>query len=247
MKERFRGILASQTAVSAAYILFGLVLLLRPGLSGRLICTLLGLGALLFGAVKLASYWRLKEMGGFQTDLFLGVIFAAVGIFTLVQPGIILSLLPIVRGIALMLGGLSKVQRAFQLKGMNYSRWTVVLGTGILTSLLGEGEYWLRPPYGILDEQARSWCGGPLILWSVDPEDWKDEDVDRVVAAVTEHVSDGDIILMHDLFPSSVDAALRVVDALLGKGYCFATVEQLLAQRGVAPEAGASYRRAAKN
>ena len=81
----------------------------------------------------------------------------------------------------------------------------------------------------------------------MDPEDWKDEDVDRVVAAVTEHVSDGDIILMHDLFPSSVDAALRVVDALLGKGYCFATVEQLLAQRGVAPEAGASYRRAAKN
>ena len=137
MKERFRGILASQTAVSAAYILFGLVLLLRPGLSGSLICTLLGLGALLFGAVKLASYWRLKELGGFQTDLFLGVIFAAVGIFTLVQPGIILSILPIVLGIALMLGGLSKVQRAFQLKGMNYSRWTVVLGTGILTSLLG--------------------------------------------------------------------------------------------------------------
>ena len=136
-----------------------------------------------------------------------------------------------------------------ELKGLTRSGFDLQVGKtrALLTSLLGEGEYWLRPPYGILDEQARSWCGGPLILWSVDPEDWKDEDVDRVVAAVMEHVSDGDIILMHDLFPSSVDAALRVVDALLGKGYCFATVEQLLAQRGVAPEAGASYRRAAKN
>ncbi len=150
-----------------------------------------------------------------------------------------------------------------ELKGLTRSGFDLQVGKtrALLTSLLGEGEYWLRPPYGMLGAPRstlrpstalfrsgpRSWCGGPLILWSVDPEDWKDEDVDRVVAAVTEHVSDGDIILMHDLFPSSVDAALRVVDALLGKGYCFATVEQLLAQRGVAPEAGASYRRAAKN
>lgn len=137
MKERFRGILASQTAVSTAYILFGLILLLRPGLSGGLICTAMGLGALLFGVVKLVSYWRLKEVGSFQIDLFLGVIFAAVGIFTLVQPGVILSILPIVLGIALVLGGLSKVQRAFQLKGMGYSRWAVVLGTGLLTCLVG--------------------------------------------------------------------------------------------------------------
>lgn len=137
MKERFRGVLASQMAVSAAYVLFGLVLLIWPGLSGGLICTILGLGTLMFGVVKLISYWRLKELGGFQADLFLGVIFAAVGIFILTQPGIVLSILPIVLGIALVLGGLSKVQRAFQLKGMGYSRWTTVLGTGILTCLLG--------------------------------------------------------------------------------------------------------------
>ena len=71
----------------------------------------------------------------------------------------------------------------------------------------------------------------------MDPEDWRDDDIDRITAAVVEHVSDGDIILLHDLFPSSAQAALRVVDALLAKGYCFVTVEQLMAERGVTPEA----------
>lgn len=113
----------------------------------------------------------------------------------------------------------------------------------LITNLAGEGNYWLRPPYGQIDRAAESWCGGPVVLWSVDPEDWKDDDVERIVAAVVEHVSDGDIILMHDLFPSSEQAALRVVDALLAKGYCFVTVEQLIVQRGVTPEAGVRYRR----
>ena len=113
----------------------------------------------------------------------------------------------------------------------------------LLIDILGDGEYWLRPPYGIVDESVERWCDCPLILWSVDPEDWKDEDVERIVASVLEHVQDGDIILMHDIFPTSVEAALRVVDALLEKGYCFVTVEQLMEQRGQEVRSGAQYRR----
>ena len=130
------------------------------------------------------------------------------------------------------------------LKGLSRRDFDLQVGKtrAVLADLLGEGEFWLRPPYGLIDQAAASWAGGPLILWSVDPEDWKDHDVDRIVAAVVEHVSDGDIILMHDLFPSSEQAALQVVDALLEKGFCFVTVEQLMEQRGAAPEAGARCR-----
>ena len=113
----------------------------------------------------------------------------------------------------------------------------------VLRDVLGEKDFWLRPPYGIVDDTAAKWCGCPLILWSVDPEDWKDKDVDRIVAAVLEHVEDGDIILMHDIFSTSVEAALRIVDALLGQGYCFVTVEQLMEARGITPERGVQYRR----
>ena len=111
----------------------------------------------------------------------------------------------------------------------------------LLLDILGSGDFWLRPPYGSTDDAARQWADSPIILWSVDPEDWKDEDVGRIVASVVEHVQDGDIILMHDLYPSSVDAAIQIVDALLGKGYCFVTVEELLTWNGVSPQKGEIY------
>ena len=132
-----------------------------------------------------------------------------------------------------------------ELKGLSRQDFDLQVGKtrALITRLAGDGSYWLRPPYGFLDRNAGSWCGGPVILWSVDPEDWKDDDVDRIVAAVVEHVSDGDIILLHDLFPSSGQAALSIVDTLLARGCCFVTVEQLMAERGVTPEVGARYRK----
>ena len=132
-----------------------------------------------------------------------------------------------------------------KLKGLSRQDFDLQVGKTrvLITRLVGEGNYWLRPPYGLIDRQAENWCGGPVILWSVDPEDWKDNDIDRVVAAVAEHVSDGDIILLHDLCPSSAQAALRIVDTLLARGYCFVTVEQLMAERGVTPKSGEQYRK----
>ena len=110
-----------------------------------------------------------------------------------------------------------------------------------LAAILGDGDYWLRPPYGSLDETTRAWAGSPLILWSVDPEDWRDRDIHRIVSAVTEHVKDGDIILLHDIYDSSVDAALAIADDLTARGFTFVTVEQLAALRGVSPQAGVKY------
>ena len=66
--------------------------------------------------------------------------------------------------------------------------------------------------------------------------------MDRIVAGVVEHVRDGDIILLHDLYPTSVDAAVRITDALLAKGYCFATVEDLLERNGIEAQKGVLYR-----
>lgn len=110
-----------------------------------------------------------------------------------------------------------------------------------LVDVLGEGDYWFRPPYGIADSAVSKWADTPLVLWSVDPEDWKDRNTDRIVSSVLSCVKDGDIILMHDIYDSSVDAALRVVDSLLEQGYCFVTVEQLMELRQVQPERGVRY------
>ena len=111
-----------------------------------------------------------------------------------------------------------------------------------LSGLLGREDFMLRPPYGMITPSNRDRAGAPIILWSVDPEDWSDRDSDRQTAAILDNVTDGSIILLHDIYGSSVETALRVADALMAQGYKFVTVEELFALRGMTPENGVEYR-----
>ena len=111
-----------------------------------------------------------------------------------------------------------------------------------LSGLLGRKDFMLRPPYGIITPSNRARAGAPIILWSVDPEDWSDRDSDRQTASILGQVTDGSIILLHDIYDASVETALRVVDELMAQGYKFVTVEELFALRGMTPENGVEYR-----
>ncbi len=112
-----------------------------------------------------------------------------------------------------------------------------------LTALVGRERFMLRPPYGMMNAATQDRAAAPIILWSVDPEDWSDHDTDRQASAILDSVEDGDIILLHDIYPASVDTALRVVDELMARGYHFVTVEELFAIRGRTPENGKVYRK----
>lgn len=113
----------------------------------------------------------------------------------------------------------------------------------LVEEIVGEGEVWLRPPYGKVGEEQAALIGTPMIYWSVDPKDWKLLDADDVTEAVLSNVGSGDIVLLHDFYPTSVDAALRVVDTLQDQGYQFVTVEELFALQGVEPQDGVLYAR----
>lgn len=115
-----------------------------------------------------------------------------------------------------------------------------------LSDLLGCDRFLLRPPYGKTDAALRQYADTPIILWSIDPEDWSDTDTSRQAAHIISRAQDGDIILLHDIYPSSVDTALQVVDALLGEGYYFVTVEELFTARGITLENGQIYRSACR-
>ena len=109
-----------------------------------------------------------------------------------------------------------------------------------LEGLLGEKDYWLRPPYGIMDEGVET--NVPLVKWSVDPRDWESRSTAKVVQAVLRDAGPNAIILLHDIYPTSVEAALQIVDALEKEGYWFVTVEELLQLNGITPQAGVMYR-----
>lgn len=114
-----------------------------------------------------------------------------------------------------------------------------------LRQVLGDGTYWLRPPYGFISDRELCALGTPAICWSVDTEDWKSRDVDSILDIVLRQAGDGDILLLHDCYATSVTAALKIVDRLQPKGVRFVTVEELFRIKGVEPACGGLYRRAA--
>ena len=110
-----------------------------------------------------------------------------------------------------------------------------------LETLLGHNSLLLRPPYGIIDQGVQRMAEAPIILWSIDPEDWSDTDTARQTTLIVNSAKDGDIVLLHDIYPSSVDTALQVVDALLQQGFYFVTIDQLFAAKGIELKKGEVY------
>lgn len=111
----------------------------------------------------------------------------------------------------------------------------------LLHRLLGAGDYWVRPPYGLLSEEERQALTVPVIGWSVDTQDWKSKNAEKILDILYRQISDGDIILLHDRYLNSVSAALQAIDHLQQQGYHFVTVSELLSLRGIEAAPGETY------
>lgn len=98
----------------------------------------------------------------------------------------------------------------------------------ILEEITGEKISFVRPPYGSWDKSFEKELNMFPVLWNIDPLDWCSNNADCIASKVVEKAGDGDIILMHDYYETSVTAALEVVDILQKRGFQFVTVEEIL-------------------
>ncbi len=98
----------------------------------------------------------------------------------------------------------------------------------VISSITGEHVEYMRPPFGLWQEELEEELDVLPVMWSVDPLDWTTKNVEEVVNKVVTETEENDIILLHDCYDSSVDAALRIVDILKKKGFEFVTVDELL-------------------
>ena len=115
-------------------------------------------------------------------------------------------------------------------------------------ALLPEGckVSFLRPPgglYGTCVLSAAAAQGLSVLHWSVDPRDWATHNAEAIEKEVLCHVRDGDVILLHDMSDSSVEAALVIIDVLQEQGYQFVTASELAQAKGVALTPGTKYTR----
>jgi peptidoglycan/xylan/chitin deacetylase (PgdA/CDA1 family) len=114
----------------------------------------------------------------------------------------------------------------------------------VIAEVTGKEPTLFRPPYGAVTPNLRKIAkekGLSLILWSVDTEDWRSQDADKVVEEVERNAKDGDIILFHDMYETTAEAVARVVPMLLKKGFQLVTVSELLHYSNKAVSAGEVY------
>lgn len=99
----------------------------------------------------------------------------------------------------------------------------------------------LRPPYGSISKTMRKKVKKPMLLWSLDTEDWKSRNAKKIFNRVKKEVKDGDIILMHDIHPETAEAVKKIVPWLSEQGYDMLTVTELMARKGKTMEGGKAY------
>jgi peptidoglycan-N-acetylglucosamine deacetylase len=108
--------------------------------------------------------------------------------------------------------------------------------TEIIRQATGVTPKTMRPPYGAtntsLNRRIHDEFSMPVIMWSVDPQDWRYRNASRVSSHIISNSKPGDIILAHDIHPSTIAAMAPALDALLAKGLRFLTVSELLEYDG---------------
>jgi len=111
-----------------------------------------------------------------------------------------------------------------------------------IESALGTKPHWLRPPYGATNDRVAAIAGErgmALALWDVDTADWQNRNADITCRNAVDNAQAGSIILMHDIHPSTVDAAACIIDGLRAKGLRPVTLDEM-----IQPEPGRTYTRA---
>ena len=110
-----------------------------------------------------------------------------------------------------------------------------------IEKVIGRKAALLRPPYGSVDTDVKRNAGKPLIHWSIDTLDWSTRSSSKTISSVLNNVRDGSIVLMHDIYSATRDAAVSLIPTLISRGYQLVTVSELAAYHGTTLKKGTVY------
>lgn len=100
--------------------------------------------------------------------------------------------------------------------------------SSLIEALTGKGTEYVRPPFGTWNEGLESKLDLIPVMWTIDTLDWTTQNVDWIVNQVVKDAKENDIILMHDSYKSTVQAAERIITLLEADGFEFVTVDEVL-------------------
>lgn len=146
--------LISQLLSAVVYTALGFVVTLNPGASANLICSVMGVCALAYGAFCLLFYFiRRHDDNVSRFTLPVGIAFAALGAFCLIAPEIILSVIPLIFGIILLIDGAGKLGRAFEFKRLGFANWGMLVWIAAVVLIFGL--MMVTQPFAVLETVMR--------------------------------------------------------------------------------------------
>lgn len=97
-----------------------------------------------------------------------------------------------------------------------------------IEAVTGKRPEYIRPPYGSWSTELQERVSMTPVFWDVDTLDWKSRNTARIVKHICKNAAVHTVVLMHDAYQTSVDAALETIDTLTAEGYTFVTIEECL-------------------
>ncbi len=124
--------------MAAVMICFGCIMIAMPETLAAEMCTILGISAAIFGAVKILSYFS-KDLFrlAFQHDLAEGILLVILGVTGAARPDLFMGFIGAVFGVCFMTDGLLKIQVAVDAKAFGVSKWWLILAAAIVTGTAG--------------------------------------------------------------------------------------------------------------
>ncbi len=98
----------------------------------------------------------------------------------------------------------------------------------VIVKYTGEEPCFLRPPFGNGTKKLEQDVEMIQVLWTIDTMDWACQNESQICSTVYREIQENSIILMHDEYPATVRAALRIIDKLQTEGYEFVTVDKIV-------------------
>lgn len=98
----------------------------------------------------------------------------------------------------------------------------------VVESITGKEPDYIRPPFGSWNPDLDCITNMIVVLWDVDPLDWKCQNTDLIVKRVVSKVKEDDIILLHDSYETTVEATFQIIDTLEKEGYEFVALDEII-------------------
>ncbi len=121
---------------SVLYLILGALLILFPGVSLKLFCVLVGAVTLLYGGVRIWSYFKGEDAYGRRFDLFAGVLLGVLGLCLLVFPQVVVSLIPISLGVYLLVDSFTAAKKSLDMKALGFEKWWIFFLVALALAVL---------------------------------------------------------------------------------------------------------------